>query len=133
MFRWIVTFFMLGAAILLLRNLALDSPLMPGDEYAYFAAAQTFPDSAERFRADPYLPRIYSPMFAGYGRVLNSLSPRPEHLMKVLNVLAFSLSTLLYLSLLPVVGARSPSRLVAGWLLITPFTAYTAYFMPEST
>lgn len=38
----------LGTAIVLLRNLILDSPLMAGDEYAYFAAAQMFPDAALR-------------------------------------------------------------------------------------
>jgi phosphoglycerol transferase len=40
---------------------------------------------------------------------------------------------MVYLSLVPAVGGRERSGLFAAWLLITPITAYTAYFMPEST
>src|SRR3954470_15700816 len=69
-------------ALVLLRNLILDSPLMAGDEYAYFAAAQMFPDAALRYAGDPYLPQIYSPVFAGLGRALFAVSDRPELLMK---------------------------------------------------
>jgi len=133
MFKWITTFYVIVATLLLLRNVALESPLMAGDEYAYFAAAQTFPHSAERFISDPHLPRIYSPVFAAYGHALFAAASRPEYLMKALNVLAFAGAVAVFLSLLPVVGGRSPSRLLAALLLLTPISAYTAYFMPEST
>ena len=129
----VVTLFVVAATLLLLRNLALDSPLMPGDEYAYFSAAQTFPDSSQRFATDPYLPRIYSPVFAAYGRVLFTLTSRPELLLKVLNTLAFVLATLIYLSLLRAVRGPGSQALASGLLLVTPISAYTAYFMPEST
>ena len=121
------------ATIILLRNLALDSPLMAGDEYAYFAAAQTFPDSAERFAFDPYLPRIYSPVFAAYGGLLASLSARPELLMKALNTVAFVRLTLLFLGLVKRLGAGEISPISAAVFLLLPASAYTAYFMPETT
>jgi phosphoglycerol transferase len=131
--RLLVALFIIAAMLLVLRNLAFDSPLMAGDEYAYAAAAQTFPDPSARFAGDSYLPRIYSPVFSGYGRLLFGLSPRPEYLIKVLNVLAFVGATALFLPLAPAIGGRAGSRLLAAWLLITPISAYTAYFMPEST
>src|ERR1700754_3088460 len=64
--RRIAPLLLIVVSIILARNLLLESPLMAGDEYAYFAAAQTFPHSGERFAFDPYLPRIYSPAFAAY-------------------------------------------------------------------
>ncbi len=131
--RWIAGLFMLVSTVLLVRNLALDSPLMAGDEYAYQAAAQGFPHSAERFASDPYLPRIYSPVFAAYGRALFSLTDRPELLIKVLNTLAFVLAVLIYLSLVRTIAGQLRPVLAAWVLLLTPISAYTAYFMPEST
>ena len=131
--RWITALFVLASALLLVRNLALDSPLMAGDEYAYYSAAETFPNPASRSSTDQYLPKIYSPVFAGYGRLLFGLSSQPELLLKVLNTLAFILTTLLYLALLRAVGGTGAPRLLAALLLVTPISAYTAYFMPEST
>jgi hypothetical protein len=131
--RWITALFVLASTLLLLRNLALDSPLMAGDEYAYYSAAQTFPNPDSRASTDQYLPRIYSPVFAGYGRLLFGFSARPELPMKVLNTLAFILTVLLYLALLRSVGGTGRQALAAALLLVTPISSYTAYFMPEST
>ena len=133
MVRRVAAFFVVASTLLLLRNLALDSPLMPGDEYAYFSAAQTFPDSSQRFASDPYLPRVYSPAFAAYGRLLFALTARPELLLKVLNTAAFAMTVLIYLSLLRAVKGQGSQSAAAGLLLVTPISAYTAYFMPEST
>jgi hypothetical protein len=106
---------------------------MAGDEYAYFAAAQTFPDSAERYANDPYLPRIYSPVFAGYGWTLFSLSPRPELVLKALNTVLFALTTLLFLHLVRKLGGVSASPMSAAVFLLLPISAFTAYFIPETT
>jgi phosphoglycerol transferase len=133
MVRQVAAFFVVASALLLLRNLALDSPLMPGDEYVYLSAAQTFPDSSQRLASDPYLPRIHSPVFAAYGRLLFALTARPELLLKALNTLAFVATALIYLSLLGAVRGPGRHSLAAALLLITPISAYTAYFMPEST
>jgi phosphoglycerol transferase len=116
----------------LIRNLAVDSPVMGGDEYAYFAEAQTFPDSAQRHINDPYLQAIYSPVFAAYGRMLFSLSDRPELLLKALNTLCFALTTLLFLRLLKSFRGTDASPVSAAVFLLLPISAYTAYFMPES-
>ena len=129
----IAAMLVLVAAAILARNLSLESPLMAGDEYAYFAAAQTFPNSGERFASDPYLPRIYSPAFAAYGSVLVRLSDRPALVMKVLNTLSFVLTTLLFLGLVKRLGGVDPSPASAAVFLLLPVSAYTAYFMPETT
>src|SRR5688500_5888571 len=109
---------------LLVRNLALDSPVMGGDEYAYFAAAQTFPDSVARHVNDPYLQRIYSPVFAAYGRMLFLLSDRPELLLKALSSVCFALTTLLFLRLVKTIGGIDASPLSAAVLLVLPISAY---------
>jgi phosphoglycerol transferase len=119
--------------IILLRNLALESPIMAGDEYKYFAAAQTFPRTAERFISDPYLPRINSPVFAAYGRALFSLSDRPELLLKALNAVCFALTTVLFLRLAKTLAGVDASLAAAAVFLLLPISSYTAYFMPETT
>jgi phosphoglycerol transferase len=119
--------------LILVRNLALDSPLMAGDEYAYLAEAQTFPDSAGRYASDPYLPRVYSPVFAAYGRMFFSLSDRPDLLLKALNTVCFVLTTLLFLHLVKTLGGVDASPVPAAVFLLLPISAYTAYFMPETT
>jgi phosphoglycerol transferase len=129
----VATILVILTTIILLRNLALESPLMAGDEYAYFAAAQTFPHSAERFAYDPHLPRIYSPVFAAYGRILFSLSDRPELLLKALNTVCFALTTLLFLGLVKTLGGVDASPLSTAVFLLLPISSYTAYFMPETT
>src|SRR6187200_496317 len=116
----IAAMLVLVAAAILARNLSLESPLMAGDEYAYFAAAQTFPNSGERFASDPYLPRIYSPAFAAYGSVLVRLSDRPALVMKVLNTLSFVLTTLLFLGLVKRLGGVDPSPASAAVFLLLP-------------
>jgi phosphoglycerol transferase len=119
--------------LMLVRNLALESPLMAGDEYAYLAEAQTFPDSAGRYASDPYLPRVYSPVFAAYGRMFFSLSDRPDLLLKALNTVCFALTTLLFLRLVKTLGGVEASPVTAAVFLLLPISAYTAYFMPETT
>ena len=110
------------AAALLVKNLALDNPMMPGDEYAVPSAAQTFPYSSERFAADPYLPRIYSPVFAAYGRMLFSLTDQPTRLVKALNVLAFVVAMGLFLALIGKISGVGPSGLAAAVFLVFPFS-----------
>jgi phosphoglycerol transferase len=129
----VATILVILTTIILLRNLALESPLMAGDEYAYFAAAQTFPHSEERFSSDPYLPRIYSPVFAAYGRILFSLSDHPELLLKALNTVSFLLTTLLFLRLIKTLGGMDATPVSAAVFLLLPISSYTAYFMPETT
>ena len=124
----IAAMLVLVAAAILARNLSLESPLMAGDEYAYFAAAQTFPNSGERFASDPYLPRIYSPAFAAYGSVLVRLSDRPALVMKVLNTLSFVLTTLLFLGLVKRLGGVDPSPASAAVFLLLPVSAVHGLF-----
>ena len=131
--RCVAVLLTIVTTLLLVRNLALESPLMSGDEYAYFAAAQTFPDSAERYASDQYLPRIYSPVFAAYGRTFFSLSDRPELLLKALNTICFALTTLLFLRLVKALGGVNASPVCAAVFLLLPISTYTAYFMPETT
>jgi phosphoglycerol transferase len=131
--RRVAPLLLIVVSILLARNLLLESPLMAGDEYAYFAAAQTFPNSAERFAFDPYLPRVYNPVFAAYGSLMVQLSNRPELLLKTFNTVAFALTTVLLLGLITKVGGGAPSLTSAAVLLVIPISAYTAYFMPETT
>jgi len=118
--------------LLALKGLALENPMMPGDEYAYLSAAQTFPDPTPRFAGDPYLPRIYSPLFAWYGRMLISLSEHPKQVLTLLNAITFVVAIALFLALIAKLTGRQPSGLVAAAFLLLPFSSYAAYFMPET-
>jgi len=118
-------------SLILARNLLLESPLMAGDEYGYFAPVQTFPNLSERFAVDPYLPRYYSPLFSAYGAALAIVSSRPELLLKALNTAGFIAVVLLFLALirrLDPTRATAPTAMVFALL---PNSAYTAYVMPE--
>ena len=120
------------AALLAVKNLALDNPMVPGDEYVYLSAAQTFPDSGERFATDPYLPRTYSPLFAAYGRAVLSVIDRPAAAITSLNAVAFVVAMAFFLALIRRISGVDPSILAAAVLLCFPFSSYTAYFMPET-
>jgi phosphoglycerol transferase len=130
--RPVAALFAIVLAILLIRNLALGSPVMPGDEYAYFSAGQTFPNPAARFESDPYLPRVYSPVFAAYTSLFFALSNRPEIPLKLFNTILFGLSVLLSVRLLNAIREPGTSRTAPVVFLLLPTSAYTAYFMPES-
>src|SRR6185437_5934289 len=113
------------------RNLVLESPLMAGDEYGYFAPVQTFPDLSARFAVDPYLPRYYSPTFTVVGAALSRLSTRPELLLKVVYSAGFVAIVLMFLALSRALTRREPTPLTAVVFMLLPSSAYTAYFMPE--
>jgi phosphoglycerol transferase len=119
---------------LILRNLALTSPVMAGDEYAYYAAAKVFPNSSVAHVNDPLLQKIYSPLFTGLGHLFFMVSATPEALMKVVNSTAFGLTALLFAALLWGLDV-SPrlQNLGLGLFLVVPLSSYTAYFMPETT
>jgi phosphoglycerol transferase len=121
-----------ASLLIIVKGFMLENPIMPGDEYAYFSAAQTFPDSTHRFAGDPYLPRIYSPLFAAYGRALISISDHPTQLLELLNAVTFVAAIALFLALITKLRGRQPSALVAAAFLLFPFSSYAAYFMPET-
>jgi phosphoglycerol transferase len=65
--------------------------------------------------------------------MLSWLSPRPELLLKALNVLCFVATILLFLSLNAKISGDAPSVVSSAVFLLLPLSAYTAYFMPETT
>ena len=91
-----------------------------------------FPDSREVYAGDPYVPRVYSPLFAAYGRALLSLTPHPAPVFKSINALMFVMSMGVFLALLKKMSGVEPSLLTAMVFLWLPFSSYTAYFMPET-
>jgi phosphoglycerol transferase len=117
---------------LILRNLALHSPVMAGDEYAYYAAAKMFPDASLAYINDPFLQKIYSPLFSGLGYLLFTASSTPEVLMKVVNSIAFGLTALLFAGMLAKLHLARLQILGLCLFIVVPISSYTAYFMPEA-
>ncbi len=117
---------------LLVRAFALPSPILSGDEYAYYASARTLPHVADYVSHDPYLQQVGDPLFVVIGKLFFKLTPFPELLMKLFNVLAFSTAVVLA-CLVMMALSRNRFPLYAPLLLaLLPFSSYSAYFMPES-
>ena len=132
--RWsILAILTIVATAILAKDLTLETPLMAGDEYGYFAPVQTFPDLSARFAVDPYLPRYYSPAFTVVGTALSRVSQRPEVLLKVVHTAGFVGIVLVFLALSRALARGGPRPLTAAVFMLLPSSAYTAYFMPEMT
>lgn len=120
------------AVLLIFRNLALSSPIMSGDEYAYFALSHFIRNVPALAAADPYLQRVFDPLYLGLGAVFFRLGTAPESLMKVFNALAFSLGVLLSSLLMYRLSSDRIPLYAPILIALLPFSAYTAYFMPET-
>ena len=96
--RSILAILAIFAMAILAKDLTLETPLMAGDEYGYFAPVQTFPDLSARFAVDPYLPRYYSPAFTVLGTALSRVSQRPEVLLKIVHTAGFVGIVLVFLA-----------------------------------
>lgn len=117
---------------LLFRNLALQSPVMSGDEYAYYASARVLRNVPGLATRDPYLQLVGDPVFLAIGRLFFKLTPNPELLMKVFNALAFASCVLLACILMAALSRNRFPRHAPFVLALLPFSAYSAHFMPES-
>ena len=129
--RQIVIVLTIVGALLLAKNLMLESPLMAGDEYGYFAPSQTFPNLSERFAGDPYIPRYYSPVLSACGALLAVISNHPELLLKIFNTVAFVSIVLVFLALIGRFDRAMVTPIAAAVFVLLPSSAYAAYFMPE--
>ena len=114
------------------RNIILTNPIMGGDEYAYYSLARTLPDVSQLSLRDPYLQLAPNLVFLGLGKLFFLISRNPDMLMKAFNGLAFSISVLLVcFTMYRLTQGRFP--LYAPIIIsLLPFSAFSAYFMPET-
>jgi phosphoglycerol transferase len=105
---------------------------MGGDEYAYYSGARKLPDISLLKSRDPYLQLAPNLVFLGLGKLFFLISRNPDLLMKVFNGVAFSMSVLLVCIILyRLTQGRFP--LYAPVIIsLLPFSAFSAYFMPET-
>lgn len=123
---FLVMTFLLG------RNSALTSPIMGGDEYAYYAGARTLPDLSGLSARDPYIQWAPNLVFMGLGKLFFLISKNPDLLMKEFNAISFSSSLLLICIVLYWLTHGRFSYYSPILISLTPFSAYSAYFMPET-
>ena len=122
----IIMIFLLG------RNIALVSPTMGGDEYAYYSGARKLSDISVLKSRDPYLQLTPNLVFLGLGKLFFSISRNPDMLMKMFNGVAFSISVLLVCIIMyRLTQGRFPFH-APIIISLLPSSAFSAYFMPET-
>lgn len=117
---------------LLVRNLALASPIMSGDEYAYYAESRVIRHIPALAARDPLLQLVGNPVFLLIGKLFFAISNSPEDLMKAFNALAFAVSVLLACLIMYRLSERKTPLYAPLIISLLPFSAYSAYFMPET-
>lgn len=137
--RWLppgVAAWALAAAVgvlLILRGMAVMSPLIAGDAYAYFAHSRMAGRFAELYAADPWMQQINNPLFFALGGLSCRMAGGDGTLiLRVLHAVLFvGGGGLLAWMIWP---AAYPRVRVAtlGILLATPLSSYCLCFMPET-
>ena len=118
--------------LLVVRNAGLASPLLSGDEYAYFAQAKAFPAVTALYERDPAVQRVFNPLFAAIGHAFMEQTRYAERALSAFNVLLFALVVVGVLALTRYLSANGASPFVAACVaVLSPLSVYTAYFMPE--
>jgi phosphoglycerol transferase len=117
---------------LMIKNISLGSPIMAGDEYAYFAQAREFPSVDAIMAYDPTIQRTDNILYLWVGSLLWRNFADAASTMRLFQ-------SALYLLILPFVFTLCRffmSRLNSAVLTViacySALSSYTAYFMPET-
>lgn len=119
-------------AVLLTKNVSLGSPIMAGDEYAYFALSREFPGLDAILAYDPTIQRTNNVLYFWVAHQLWQNFGDPSLVMRVLQ-------SLIYIAI-PALVFRICRPFMAPWKsgaisLVasgSAMSSYTAYFMPET-
>lgn len=117
---------------ILVRNLALAGPLLAGDEYAYYALSRNLRNIPALSARDPLIQLVVDPVFLVFGKLFFLISDNPDALLKMFNALAFSLSVFTACMVMHSLSQGRFPRYAPMIIALIPFSAYTAFFMPES-
>ena len=117
---------------LIVKNISLGSPIMAGDEYAYFAQAREFPTIDAIVSYDPTIQRTNNTLYLWIGSLLWRYSGQPALIMRVIQSVLYVLAIVVVFALGRCFMERRKSAIVALVTCCTAMSSYSAYFMPET-
>ena len=117
---------------LIVKNISLGSPIMAGDEYAYFAQAREFPTIDAIVSYDPTIQRTNNTLYLWIGSLLWRYSGQPALIMRVIQSVLYVLVIVVVFALGRCFMERRKSAIVALVTCCTAMSSYSAYFMPET-
>ena len=117
---------------LIVKNISLGSPIMAGDEYAYFAQAREFPTIDAIVSYDPTIQRTNNTLYLWIGSLLWRYSGQPALIMRVIQSVLYVLAIVVVFALGRCFMGRRKSAIVALVTCCTAMSSYSAYFMPET-
>lgn len=117
---------------LIMTHLKLDSPLVSGDEYMYFANAREFPHNVAVAAYYPTLPRVNNILYLALGKFLWSHSSDPLFVARLIQPLMYLTIFFLLYIIASQFMLQASSVCVALLGFISAMSSYSAYFMPET-
>lgn len=117
---------------LAIKNVSLGSPIMAGDEYAYFVRAREFPFPDAALAYDPTVQATNNVLYFAIGKWLWAHTADPALSMRILQSGEYGLLLLTLYALGRFTMTPLHSVVVALISGVTAMSSYSAYFMPET-
>ncbi len=129
---WVVLAMLLLVTALAVKNAMLGSPIMAGDEYAYFSRAREFPLPDVVLTYDPTVQATNNVLYFAIGHWFWANTSDPALGMRILQAGEYGLLLLVLYSTCRLLMGPLSSGVVAIVAGVTAMSSYTAYFMPET-
>jgi hypothetical protein len=120
------------SALLLLKTVNIVSPIMGGDEYAYFSQAREFPNIANLLTYDARAAQTYNIFYFWFGHQIWNIATDPALTIRILQALLYIMIFPIFYCLSCEFLSRQRSLLVVVVSLVTALSSYSAYLMPET-
>jgi phosphoglycerol transferase len=118
---------------LIVAHLGLDSPILSGDEYAYFANSREFPNNAAVARYQPDVPAVNNILYLWIGNIFWNHFNNPLLAARIVQSVMYLAILFLLYAIARKFMRLSSSICVALLGFVSALSSYSAYFMPETT
>jgi hypothetical protein len=119
-------------ALLAVRVVAIDSPVMGSDEYAYFQLAHFDGARDQLFQLDPNLQKVDNKVYPWLYKLWSAASTqRVADVGRLFNAFLYALSALLIFSIFQKLFDRRVALTSALLYLVFPFSLYATMLLPE--
>ena len=119
-------------ALLAIKNVNLASPIMAGDEYAYFARSREFPATDAVLAYDPTIQATNNVFYFWIGHILWNHTADPALSMRVIQTFLYCLILTIIFYICRFFMSVGKSAVITVAAACTAMSSYTAYFMPET-
>lgn len=117
---------------MLLRNSIFDTPIYASDEYAYLASGKFYENRAEMYKADPGLQRVSNVLYFRIVQMAFALTRDGTALLKLLNVLLYTLIGLGFTGAALFLAGNGAARLFPVFYFLLPWSGYLVSIQPET-